>query len=102
MLLTLKDYNTTSSLHLSHLFYVLSMAMLYDYMYKIYLDTIVVCPDGTIIEVSMFAIGCYLCSNLFAGHILLLVCSIVHIMAQCNAPANSPVSVAQNKWPIMI
>ena len=69
MLLAFKDDNTTGSLYLCHLFYVLRVIMLSDYICtRVHLCT-VVCKDGTIWNMCMFTFGSYLCGMLFAGHI---------------------------------
>ena len=63
ILLTLKDGNTIASLYLCHFFYMLIMLMISDYACRrVHLYTIVKGTDGKILKVSVFAVGCYLCS----------------------------------------
>ena len=89
MLLTLKDDDTTATLHLYHLFYMLSMIM-----YNRCLHTIALPTDSTIMYMPVFATGYYLHIVSLVGHILLLICIYINIvylwiyLFHCSCPYN--------------
>ena len=55
MVLELKDDNTTGSLELRRLFYVLSIKPVSEYICtRVYLYTIIICRDGATIDMCLY------------------------------------------------
>ena len=78
--LALKDDNTRCSLHLHHLFYMLSMIMICDNICtKVNLYTIAICTDGIIMNMCPCFLLVLICIVSLVGHILLLICIYMNI-----------------------